>query len=459
MKMIKKIIILWMSTMLWGCGESFLDIKSNRNDQMPNSIGDYQALMDDAYQVINMKTSHMLGLIAADEIAVDEVNLADFKPYHQRNAYLWVKENFFEGEQSTDWNNAYRRILYCNQVLEGLGKLEVKEGELKEYQQVEGSAYFFRAMSYYQLAQLFCEVYTKDSQNKLGLPLRTEADITLKVKRSNLQETYDFILKDLEKARELLPERTLLRTRPSKAAVVAFLARLYLQFGDYESTEKNALAAMSSFSGEIIDYNLLTRDPNSFDLFAAYNLNHPEVILNTYMFSPEIASIGFLAVSEELLSQYDDSDLRKTLFFKVYNGFNVFVGTYSGFGFPFTGLAIDEIVLILAECEIRKGNRIMALKYLNDLRSKRYVKGTEDYVSESDEDILREVLLERRKELVFRGVRWEDIRRLNRDSQYPVTIQKRNGSELITINPNDSRYVFPIPDLSIELGSLEQNKR
>lgn len=455
----KNSLLLSLCFLLCGCGKSFLDVKSNRSDRMPNSIDDYQALMDNVYGVINMNTSHLLGIVAGDEIAVDEAILPNFKPFHQRNAYLWVRENFFEGEQSKDWNNGYRRILYCNQVLDGLDEFEPSPEDRNRYDQVQGSAYFFRALSYYQLAQLFCEVYSDAASSKLGLPLRTEADITLNVKRSNLEDTYDFIFRDLEMARERLPEQPAMPTRPSKTAADAFLARIYLQLGDYENARDHALQTLSKFQGDLLDYNLLANDPNSFDLFVDYGFSHPEVILFTYMPAPEIATLGILTASAELLQLYDDNDLRRDLFFRTFNDAPVFVGTYSGMGFPFTGFALDEIILILAECEARGGNHEESLAYLNALKRKRYLPNTDDFDADTRDAIMKEVLLERRRQLLFRGVRWEDIRRLNKERTYPVTIKKKNGAEWITIEPNDTRYVFPLPENAVELGGLEQNPR
>jgi hypothetical protein len=67
---------------------------------------------------------------------------------------------------------------------------------------------------------------------------------------------------------------------------------------------------------------------------------------------------------------------------------------------------------------------------------------------------------ERRKELPFTGlVRWEDLRRLGNDPRFAkaiVHIYKGNRYELI---PGDNRFAFPLPDLEIQLSSIEQNAR
>lgn len=445
----------------YGCGDSFLDIKTNRNDVMPYRIADYQAILDNASRIMNVNTAHTLGTIAAAESFVDPNVLENFYPVHQRNAYAWVKDNFYEGDQSQDWNYAFNRILYCNQVLAGLSEIEPAAGEVEDWNRVKGSALFFRAYTYYQLAQLFCRVYDLNTANtNLGLPLRTEPDITVKVGRSNLKDTYDFIVGDLMQAQELLPQESENLHRPSRAAVHAFFARLYLQMREYGKAKEQARLALDLTNATLMDYNLLTLNPNAFDSFIDYQGNHPEVMFYSYMRVPEIATLGLWGVNDELYAEYEENDLRKTVFFKEFNGGRIYIGTYSGVGFPFTGLAANELYLIISECSARGGDMDGALAYLNALREKRYVQGAYIPLSSTDpNEIIREVLKERRKELVFKGLRWEDIRRLNVEGSYPVDIAKVVSGHTVEIEPNDPRYVFPIPENAVQLGGLEQNNR
>ena len=63
---------------------------------------------------------------------------------------------------------------------------------------------------------------------------------------------------------------------------------------------------------------------------------------------------------------------------------------------------------------------------------------------------------ERRKELIFRGLRWIDIKRLNLEG---ANIEQRrflDGKEYI-LEPNSNRYALPLPDDIIRLTWMEQN--
>jgi hypothetical protein len=56
-------------------------------------------------------------------------------------------------------------------------------------------------------------------------------------------------------------------------------------------------------------------------------------------------------------------------------------------------------------------------------------------------------------------LRWIDLRRLNTDSRYAVTLTRNLNNQIYTLPPNDQRYVLPIPDLEIKLSGIEQNPR
>ena len=76
----------------------------------------------------------------------------------------------------------------------------------------------------------------------------------------------------------------------------------------------------------------------------------------------------------------------------------------------------------------------------------------------NSDELLTRILLERRKSLIFRGIRWYDLKRLNRDGANIVLKRKVEGKEFI-LQPNDLRYALPIPNDIIELSDIVQNPR
>jgi len=96
---------------------------------------------------------------------------------------------------------------------------------------------------------------------------------------------------------------------------------------------------------------------------------------------------------------------------------------------------------------------------LDQLLITRYKPGT--YLQTTDlkqAELLDRILEERRKELVWRGSRWHDVKRLNKEGRGIHFYRTVHGDEY-HLQPNDSRYVFPIPPDEIMLSGLEQNER
>jgi len=113
--------------------------------------------------------------------------------------------------------------------------------------------------------------------------------------------------------------------------------------------------------------------------------------------------------------------------------------------------------LIRAECYARSGNISGAMTDLNTLLRKRWDNTYVDLSATDADDALNKVIIERRKELLMRGQRWTDLRRLNKESTF-ATIQIRSDQN-VTLLPNDSRYVLLIPSEVIQNSNIAQNTR
>lgn len=126
----------------------------------------------------------------------------------------------------------------------------------------------------------------------------------------------------------------------------------------------------------------------------------------------------------------------------------------------FSGLATDEMYLIRAESYARTGKVSEAISDLNILLQNRYKTGTFTPYSTSlsEKQALDTILSERRKELPFRGLRWADIRRLNKEGAN-ITLTRRLNGQIHTLPPNDLRYVLPIPPDVLRLSNIENNPR
>lgn len=445
----------------WGCTGDFLDVKKDARVTAPDDVADFQEILDNASKM-NNNSCHQLALIGSDEYFLRSHSLAGISVTVQRNAHTWAVD-VFEGESSADWNNAYERILHANIVLDGLAEVE-QGADQQVWENVKGSALFFRAFNHYQLAQQFCMPFAENSADTdLGLPLRVSADVTQRSERSSVRETYAGIIADLEAAVDLLPEIPIHIFRPSKAAAYGLLAKTYLLLADYRQAAEYADRCLA-INGQLVDFNTLDKAAD-FSFPADYGVSNPEIIFYCYHTLPPIISRGTNThIDTALLALYDDHDLRKSIYFRPYSealSHIMFKGSYTGAATSaFTGIATDEIYLIRAECRARLGEDELALADLNSLLERRTDHGSFSAIQGLESDVLLDrIIMEWRREMVFRGNRWEFLRRLNREPRYSRTLQRHLDGVDFLLPPGDPRYTWPIPDEVVRLSGMQQNPR
>ncbi|KAL0630345.1 hypothetical protein Q9L58_010808, partial [Maublancomyces gigas] len=273
--------------------------------------------------------------------------------------------------------------------------------------------------------------YPISSATDLGIPLRPELNFNETSVRATVREGYGKAITDLKNAIPLLPAKPLHPFRTSKAGAYGLLARALLNMGNFEQAGLYADSCIS-ISGPLLDYNKF----NSADRYP-FALFNTEVIYD--IFTPPAAPVNSsrARISPELIQSYQANDLRKSLFYMVTNGNYYFKGTYHQPAL-FFGVATDEMYLIQAECLIRSGKVQMGLSVLDKLLVNRFKTGT--YVPKillGQDDALSLVLSERRKELVMRGLRWMDIKRLNAEGRNIIISRTING-QVVSLSPNDN---------------------
>lgn len=433
--------------------DDFLEVRPSQDIVVPNSLENLQALLD-ASTVMN--TNPILGFLGADNYYTTDQGWSSFRNPFMANAYIW-NEEIFEGETSYDWYAAYQQVMYANTVLELLPTLDKQQKNTEHYTHLQGAALFFRARAFYNLLQIFAPPYdTNNATDILGIPLKQSADINSHEKRAPLNVSYEQVIKDLETANTMLPENAIYPSRPSQRSVSALLARIYLSMRDYQNAENYADQALE-FNNQLLNYNDL-------DSQVAYpfSLFNKEVIFHSNMLNySDLTFRPLISVSRELYNSYSDGDLRKVLYFTEDNtGMIQFKGSYTGDLLMFSGLCNDELFLIKAECAARHGNIELALNYLNSLLSNRFTPDSFTPINlNNPAEVLDNILTERRKELVYRGLRWSDLRRLNTEPEFAITLERTILGKIYTLAPNDSKYVYPIPPDEVELGNLRQNER
>jgi starch-binding outer membrane protein, SusD/RagB family len=230
---------------------------------------------------------------------------------------------------------------------------------------------------------------------------------------------------------------------------------VYLSMRDYDKAGTYADSSLKLYN-TLIDYN--TRDATSSRPFTP--LNAETMYQSKFVETNVLKGVsGFAAVDSTLFKTYALNDLRRTLLFWTSLGKLGFRGSYTGLVTAFSGLATDETYLIRAECRARAGEVTSAMQDLNTLLIKRWKTGTFiPYTASTSKEALDTILLERRKEMPCRGVRWTDIRRLNLDDAKIKPKRTVNNQEYELL-PNSLKYALYIPPDAAIMGGYEQNKR
>lgn len=451
-KYVSLIVLGFFLLLASGC-EKFLDEKSDKALAVPATLQDLQALLDDYSSVSSGGDESQL---SSDDYYITGDTWSSLGYESERLMYIWNPEISQVDRASTGWYKGYRGIYYCNTVLEKLTTVKRDTYNSLEWDHIKGQACFFRGLRYLEMAIVWAPAYNALTAEKdLGLPLRLSSDFNLPSRRESVQETYKQIIVDLKASVPLLPVQPLSTYRPSRPAAYALLARTFLAMGDYDQAYLYADSSLRVKS-ELLDYNTLNAAAN----YPVVRTSNKEILLLRGFPASEPLDVTLAKIVPDLYSSYAGSDLRKIIFFRTNSDGSIrFKGSYQGSSGYFAGIATDEVYLMRAECLARQGKVQEAMADLNRLLEKRWKTGTFIPLTASDkETALALILAERRKELLMRGIRWMDLKRLNKEGA-GITISRSINNTVYTLPPNDPRYDLPIPEDVIRISGMPQNPR
>lgn len=442
----KKIFLLFplLSVMLtvMSCNR-FLDEKSDSMLAIPETLEDNQAILD---RYFIMGLNPVSAQISADDIYLTEANFNTMAEESDKRLYTW-QPDYVSG---SDWKSVYNRINIFNNVL-----FNIEHYQIPMADNVKGQALVFRAGAYLEAAQIWCLAYDPATADQdLGLPLRLDPDMNIPSVRSTLKQTYSQIISDLHAALPLLPQQQIAASRPSRVTALGFLSRAYLFMGDYANALKYGLQALE-INSQLMNFNTLNTNAS----YPVPNLN-VEVLLPTSMSYNAFLTVTTAKIPETVYESYHENDLRKSIFFrKNSEGEALFRGNYGGSSGRMNCLATDEIYLIAAESYAHLDRPSDAMIWLNALLITRWKTGTYIPLSSNNAaDALIKIREERRKELLFRGLRWADLKRYNKEGA-EITLTRTLNGKTYTLPPNDLRYAIAIPEEVIEMTGMPQNPR
>lgn len=450
-KYMMPVLAMLLTTLLPSC-KKFLDQKPNHALSVPATLTEARDLLNN-YVVMNCQTPDM-SMESDDDFYMTDA-LFNTSNESVKAAYCWKKDLVTD----LAWENMYKVVLTANMALELTRQIAPTVQNQVEWNTVKGMALFHRSHAFYQLAQCYAKPYDQvTAVAEPGIPLRLASDLNIPTIRSTLQETYDQIINDLKQAVPLLQVTTMPVSIPSKAAAYAMLARISHAMENYEDALRYADSCLQLNAG-LTNYNTV-----SASAVAPFQQFNTEVIFASTLAGLSRFSVNNLLVDSNLFQSYHGNDLRRSLFFKNLSpqvGFG-FKGNYEGntYGQLFTGLAVDEMYLIKAECQARLIGFAAAMDTLNAFLVTRWRTGTfTPFAAATDQQALDIILVERRKQLIGRGLRWHDLRRYNQHSSTAVTLMRLVNGNTFELAPAHPNYTFYIPQIVIDQSGIPQNIR
>lgn len=146
------------------------------------------------------------------------------------------------GQIRNTWQRLYEIVNYTNAGINRIENVRYSDENVKLAK--EGELRFIRAYAYWMIAETFGGVTLRTTETS-GVPLTAE--------RSSLEDFYDLIISDLERAVQILPYQQDQVGRADKKAAYGMLARAALTRASYLEYFENNKAEADSFYQKALD--------------------------------------------------------------------------------------------------------------------------------------------------------------------------------------------------------------
>ena len=490
MKFIKIIVLASAIFACTQCSNDFLDkapLDTINTSNYPTNAAELVTLVNGAYQPLQWPKLYNLRMWTSDIMAGNSIVGAgggtDGIETQDMSNFVTSTDN--QGVLDI-WRGPWPGILRTNIVLNVAPTLDIDEN-IKNRSM--GEAYFLRAHYYFILVRFFGDVplITNPGSSDTDLfPARVSKDLV-----------YEQIISDLEKAAQLLPNKSEYSGsdvgRANKGAALGELAEVYLTLGnnwqkvvDLTTQVEGLGFALNENYADNFNPNAENSIESLFEVQYASNGgysfwdNENQASWTSPFMGPRGANFvgggfGWNQPTQEFIDAYETNDARKdiTVFYdgapafdgKTYQssfsttGYNVrkflvplnVSSSYDNSPLNFPILRFSNILLMKAEALNELGQTSQAEIPLNKVRNR---AGLADISTGLSKDQFREkVLHERRIELAFEGQRWFDlIRVLN--GQYGLDFLHSIGKT----NATTKHLLFPIPQIERDRNpKLTQN--
>jgi hypothetical protein len=472
-------LLVFVLVLAPGCKKDFLDLApadTISNVQLAENPAAVQAIINGIYAnlrtyAIGGNTGHidygLRGVMAGLDMMSNDITMARFHWY----GFFYNYSGRVQDASRTRilWNTYYKQVAEANSVINAIDPTTTDPAA----KALLGQALALRAFFTFNTARIYAHTYL-GHESDLCIPMPTGLSFEGKP-RSTVREVYAQVKTDAEAAVDLLADfNRSTKQEVNQAVAQAFLARVYLEMGEWNDAAEMAAAARAGmvpmgpaeYANGFSDIGQsecmwgADIDAESSTVFASF-FSHFDNTKGGYA-----GALGvYKQIDADLYSKISESDIRRALFVHP-DSLNEGIPPYSNLKFRdptfFEGdyiyLRSSEMWLIEAEAKARAGDA-NAAQVLFDLVSTR--DPNYELSSATGNDLVEEIYLQRRIELWGEGHSWYDLKRLKKPlvRDYPGTNHASFGLFNYPAEDNKFRFQIPLDELNANdaISTAEQN--
>ncbi len=459
----KKILYISMLTLfLVSCSEDFLELSPSGalpESEAIQSLSDMSTLLLGAYSQFQNSDYYGRYFILVPDVMSDDVKQNSSANRAKEWAEFSGTDLDFISEEI--WTEVYEAINRVNIIINA--EVDLPSEVQAEADQIIGEAMAMRGLAHFDLVRIYAQHFGFTSGGSHpGIPVVTQFDETALPARSTVGEVYAAAIADLEAGISKMTINDGGSGRMNKTAAQAILARIYFYMEDYSKAESmattvinaagpllptesflDAWAGIDSKPDALFEVIMTTVDNNGSDALGRMYINE---------------GYGDYLPSDDLRLIIDPEDLRSTLFKPDstlgggtfgWDRMNKFPSTIGADNTPV--IRLTEVMLIRAEARARANNPDGAIEDMMAVRRRAWPSAPD--VSLTGDDLIEEIIKERRIELAFEGHRLWDLMRLKRD-----VVRIDCTAPICTINYPNDRFILPIPAQELDANeNIDQN--
>ena len=417
------------------------------SDQMSYLIGDL------------LPNSNIPSLINSPQKSINSILLTCDEAGH-------AKEMIEQTTNDTHYSTFYEIIgAVANPIL---SNIDNASGDQQLKQQVKCEALVLRAFFHYLLVQKFAKAYDPAyAAETPAIPYLTQSqNILATIPQQTLEYVYTHIINDLDEAIGIgaLPETPVNHMRvglPFAYAVKAMALMAMQRYDEAAVAAENAL----DLNPTVLDYNNC--------------LNTRGLISRPFMDCQEDffvfrSIIDVRGIQDATMARFEDGHIcrDKITTYNALTGQPIDYGTVL-IGIPATmtaefspnwnnfGLKTSQMLLILAECELHKGNITPAMDYLDRLRANRIL--SEKYAPlKGSVSTLADAIAHYKQtahgENIYSYYNFVDRKRWTRLPEFRETYTRTIMDKTYTLSPESDMWIFPFPQSVTNINtSIKQN--